>query len=52
VAVSRAEMATFLLQLSAQPNKNLEFYVGKNVGMWAKMWALFGHLSKQNRRSQ
>jgi len=41
VAISRAEMATFLLQLSAQPNKNLEFYVGKNVGMWAKMWASF-----------
>jgi len=40
VAISRAEMATFLLQLSAQPNKILRFYVGKNVGMWAKTWAI------------
>jgi hypothetical protein len=32
-------MVTFLLQLPARPNKNLCFYVGKNVGMWAKMWA-------------
>jgi hypothetical protein len=35
-------MVTNPLQLSAQPNKNLQIYVGKNVGMWAKMWADFG----------
>jgi len=41
VTISRAEMVTFLLQLSAQPNKNLWLYVGRNVGMWAKTWANF-----------
>jgi len=44
-------MATFLLQLSAQPNKNLEFYVGKNVGMWAKMWASFKSIEESRARS-
>ncbi len=41
-------MVTFLLQLSAKPNKILQFYVGKNVGMWAKMWANFREINSAN----
>ena len=37
-------MVTFLLQLSAQPNKILRFCVGRNVGMWAEMWAVWAIL--------
>jgi len=43
-------MAFYLLQLSAQGDKILWIYVGKNVGMWAKTWAVNERQSQNFRR--